>query len=250
MEVHHHSHAHGNKSWKAYFWEFLMLFLAVFCGFLAENQREHLVEHQREKQYIFSMIEDLETDTSNFSELIYGFEKKETLFDSVILGFNENTGNYNHEWAQKFLRSVRGGFPDFYPTDRTIQQLKNSGGLRLIRNEKAANGIIQYDAKAKDAKTEETTLSILQDRYIEEVMKVWSYNKMLAGAGVTSWDKNKNMEVKNNFWLTNDPIAFEHLFNRLSEFNEAIIRQTNDYKKMKNSAITLINLLKEEYHIK
>jgi hypothetical protein len=34
MEVHHHTHAsHGKKNWKSYFWEFLMLFLAVFCGF-------------------------------------------------------------------------------------------------------------------------------------------------------------------------------------------------------------------------
>jgi hypothetical protein len=47
MEVHHHSqipapetHAQGSK-WTHYFWEFLMLFLAVFCGFLAENIREH-----------------------------------------------------------------------------------------------------------------------------------------------------------------------------------------------------------------
>ena len=49
MEVHAHSHSHGKKNWKNYFWEFLMLFLAVFCGFLAENQREHYVEYQREK---------------------------------------------------------------------------------------------------------------------------------------------------------------------------------------------------------
>ena len=47
MEVHSHSHM-PRKKWTHYFWEFLMLFLAVFCGFLAENQREHFVEHQRE----------------------------------------------------------------------------------------------------------------------------------------------------------------------------------------------------------
>ena len=38
MEVHHHAHHEGKKNWKSYFWEFLMLFLAVFCGFLAEYQ--------------------------------------------------------------------------------------------------------------------------------------------------------------------------------------------------------------------
>ena len=31
MEVHHHAHHEGKKNWKSYFWEFLMLFLAVFC---------------------------------------------------------------------------------------------------------------------------------------------------------------------------------------------------------------------------
>ncbi len=40
MEVHAHTHT-ARKKWTHYFWEFLMLFLAVFCGFLAENQREH-----------------------------------------------------------------------------------------------------------------------------------------------------------------------------------------------------------------
>ena len=44
MEVHHHTHLASGKThtarkkWTHYFWEFLMLFLAVFCGFLAELQ--------------------------------------------------------------------------------------------------------------------------------------------------------------------------------------------------------------------
>src|SRR4051794_40225179 len=65
MEIHHHSHdGHGEKkSWKTYFWEFLMLFLAVFCGFLAEQQRERLVERHREKQYMESLTRDLILDT-------------------------------------------------------------------------------------------------------------------------------------------------------------------------------------------
>ena len=66
MEVHHHAHT-ARKKWTHYFWEFLMLFLAVFCGFLAENQREHFVEHQREKKYAASLLEDLKKDTADLS---------------------------------------------------------------------------------------------------------------------------------------------------------------------------------------
>ena len=40
-----------------------MLFLAVFCGFLAENEREHYVEHQREKQYANELYDEFFADS-------------------------------------------------------------------------------------------------------------------------------------------------------------------------------------------
>ena len=43
MEVHHHGHVHEKKKWKEYLFQFLMLFLAVFCGFLAEYQLEQVL---------------------------------------------------------------------------------------------------------------------------------------------------------------------------------------------------------------
>jgi len=63
MEVHAHSHSQGKK-WTHYFWEFFMMFLAVFCGFLAENQREHIVEGSRAKEYAALLLEDLKNDSS------------------------------------------------------------------------------------------------------------------------------------------------------------------------------------------
>ena len=44
-----------------------MLFLAVFCGFLAEYQLEHKIEKDREKQFIRSFVEDLKTDTATIN---------------------------------------------------------------------------------------------------------------------------------------------------------------------------------------
>src|SRR5258708_5726966 len=67
MEVHHHAHAHGKKNWKDYFWEFLMLFLAVFCGFLAEYYLEHRIEKERGRQFIESFYQDLKTDTARIN---------------------------------------------------------------------------------------------------------------------------------------------------------------------------------------
>ena len=63
MEVHAHSHT-ARKKWTHYFWEFLMLFLAVFCGFLAEYQLEHKIERDRVNRICHSCYEDLKRDIS------------------------------------------------------------------------------------------------------------------------------------------------------------------------------------------
>ena len=67
MEVHAHTHT-ARKKWTHYFWEFLMLFLAVFCGFLAEYQLEHKIERDRELQFMQTMAEDLKSDTAHSKE--------------------------------------------------------------------------------------------------------------------------------------------------------------------------------------
>src|SRR6188474_856123 len=69
MEVHSHTHS-ARKNWTHYFWEFLMLFLAVFCGFLAEYQLEHKIEKEKGKQYIQSVYEDLKEDTASLANNI------------------------------------------------------------------------------------------------------------------------------------------------------------------------------------
>src|SRR5215216_2649885 len=66
MEAHHHTHTE-RKRWQHYFFEFFMLFLAVFAGFLAENWREHYIEHTRAKVFAGSLYNDLKMDTAQLN---------------------------------------------------------------------------------------------------------------------------------------------------------------------------------------
>ena len=144
MEVHHHTHAHAKKNWEAHLWEFLMLFLAVTAGFLVENLREHYIELKREEIFIKSFVEDLRQDTANISANIQIRSSKILIMDSLIKLLNSPDPNANGQsayyWGRRVTRSTL-----FQSNDRTIKQLKNSGGLRLIRNQKASNTIMEYD---------------------------------------------------------------------------------------------------------
>jgi hypothetical protein len=61
MEVHQHTHT-PRKNGHIISGNFSCCFLAVFCGILAENFREHIIDHGRELQYMKSMLADLDED--------------------------------------------------------------------------------------------------------------------------------------------------------------------------------------------
>ncbi|MCH6235724.1 hypothetical protein [Cognataquiflexum rubidum] len=148
------------KNWTSYIKEFLMLFLAVFCGFLAENYRDSLSEQQKEKQFIRSYIEDLKVDTAAIqANLVYQKSRRGQL-DSLIYLFREQKieGNENelYYYGRMLIRTRR-----FQNSDRTISQLKSSGSMRLIRSESAADSIISYQ------KLVETILTNIEDERVE-----------------------------------------------------------------------------------
>src|SRR4051812_23073925 len=60
METHaHHLHKAPGHGWKHYLFEFLMLFLAVFAGFLAENYREQRVEMERARELAKNLYKEI-----------------------------------------------------------------------------------------------------------------------------------------------------------------------------------------------
>ena len=135
MEVHSHSHTPRRK-WTHYFWEFLMLFLAVFAGFLAENQREHYIEHKRAEVLANNLYKELYTDSIYMSDKIKNRLVKE-----------RECGNFINHASDSSLNPLSDGFlPALYwtfiqtnqiyfePNDGVLSQLRNSGELRYFKN--------------------------------------------------------------------------------------------------------------------
>ena len=144
MEVHGHTHT-PRKKWTHYFWEFFMLFLAVTLGFFVENQREHYIEHQREKKYIQSFYEDLSRDERDL-QLNINFLRAQTLqadtLQKLMADININQpANKIYMYLRGITRSSAGVV---YPNDRTIVQLRNAGGMRLIKNKYVSDSMVGY----------------------------------------------------------------------------------------------------------
>ncbi len=251
MEVHAHSHTaadpdshRGRKKWTHYFWEFLMLFLAVFCGFLAEYQLEHKIEKDKGKEYISSMIEDLQTDTANLVTVINRFDWFEMRVDTVLSYLPAITVGYN----DTLWRNLVMGFPDFIKSDRTMQQLTNSGGMRLIKNKKAADGIINYDLGYKDLLLDIEALSRITERYFMCMSEIIDFASLEADRKTMTG--NEMQASGKNYLLSLDKLRLGKLYNEI-HFLKMIAKPVRQQEEiLKTKAIDLIRLLKKEYHLK
>ncbi|HEY8660906.1 MAG TPA: hypothetical protein VIL78_17880 [Hanamia sp.] len=245
MEVHHHAHHYEIKNWKIYLWEFIMLFLAVFSGFLAENQREYMVERKREKQYIRTLIKDIQTDLSNSGNRVAEYSETINRIDTILSNFDAFTKDFSSAGGRNFLY-ILYNHDDFIYTDRTMQQLKYAGGLRLIKPS-ASDSIIAYDS---DVKSLFNQVDYNTEIYVQLIDLA---NKMISYRNAVKDNHTKFLyqlaAPKADIWIKHDPALFQQLYNQLY-----IYSITNNYsvirlKRLQKRGNGLINFLKNEYHL-
>lgn len=252
MEVHRHAHNHGTqggKKWTHYLWEFFMLFLAVFCGFLAEWQLERTIEHQREKQFIRSLAEDLKKDTLQV-RLYRSFNQNLLKYCDSVQHCIRTTdifknSNKLYDYSKELARFWR-----YYPTDRTIQQLKNAGNMRLIRKWDISNAITDYYSQTKfltelDQQLNEQTIKYRG--YLIEFMDLTSYDKLNpAGSFMDSDIKTSG----NPGFIINDIKEAKMLYNQAFTLKIFLGAVESSSETLLAEGGKLLALLQKEYHLR
>ncbi len=252
MEVHHHAHHdHGSKTWKSYFWEFFMLFLAVFCGFLAELQLEHYIEHQREKKYVFRIYNDLKKDTAfykkhaNYQMGIYH------LLDSAVSFLNKGTYKKSPDlFYDILLRARTTRYLEYYNT--AFDQMKTSGNLRLIRKENILDSLLEYYYGI------EKRALVADNRYLEAVTET---NKALN----RFWDAGNFYQTDSSIQFKSPLVLFKttdakfpdvpfvymlELKNILFQRKLQLVSLRNFTLRLDIEATSLLKLIEEEYNLK
>ena len=245
MEVHHHSHSAPQK-WKHYLWEFFMLFLAVFCGFLAENQREHFVEHNREKQFMESLVEDLETDTVELRRAMIKADSVASYVDSAVMILRDFKPQSRVSLRLSDLVGLAGQRQLLIYTDRTATQLKNAGGMRLIRNKKVSNLIVKYWKEIEESNISLDRYMVYRNASREISFKLWLIPEVYRPGALANAEPVKELEI-----IDHDIKKWRELTNLLSMggFISRIAHIRNLNRQL-NTANELITLIRKEYHLK
>lgn len=246
MEVHHHAHT-ARKKWTHYFWEFLMLFLAVFCGFFAEYQLEHKIERDREKQFIKSLIIDLGDDISSLENLMFSESKGIEQLDTLIFLLNDPALARRNGDQIYFVARMGPRYIPFANNTRTFEQLKNSGGFRLIRKVNASNSIMAYYNQF-------TLLNLLQANYNKE----FDNYKLIAGkifdpVTMRNQEDDNAIIIRSNYnpsLRSYDPERLKELGYHTLLMNGSRRSKQAMLRNLKQNAEELIIYLKKQYRLK
>ena len=264
MEVHAHSHTApasggtGRKKWTHYFWEFLMLFLALTLGFFVENQREHYIENGRAKEHAKNLYKEIYADSIVLQQkiAIRNIKEEQTTFfisyvkDSSLTNLSPR---FYPAFTWSFLQSAQLLFE---PNDGILNQLRNSGELRYFKSSELQSKIGQLSVQVANIRNRnDKEYSFIEMNLRPFTLRHYDFNWYQA---LTQNGKFTLVEAlsQNNSVPYSGKIVNSDKFSRQEAENMAyyyllMLRGTRQTQYMPYATINhqLLQILRKEYHI-
>jgi len=250
METHaHHVHEARGKKWTHYLFEFFMLFLAVFAGFLAENFREHIVERQRAHQFLQAMLLDVKTNTVNLDSLIRQ--------DQVIIGNHDSLLNWlliDSSTIDRAAFSRKMGavwIRNFLVRKETYEQMKSSGSLRYVGNIEFFKKMMDYERITNFAeyRNREFERKYYTELFIPALYKAYDITCQINLDTSYHSDPAKMEKVSHHHdvLIGNDAAVFRHdMGAALTLRLERLRRSLDAYKDAKDACVEMEGLIKKQ----
>ncbi len=266
MEVHAHTHPSSSsgphKKWTHYLWEFLMLFLAVFCGFLAEYQLEHKIEKDRANELAKSFYQELKNDSVSIAEKYQNRIKLENSLQYLMKHFKDSSNtNLSKTFVVNFHRGILFRYPTlFEPRTVVLEQLKNSGSLRYFKNEELQKLIGDISVAIYNVNDRQALESNFRQSYLTPIL-IKHYDSDFELATRQAGGNNLieflaeyeiNEEIKIPFRLNNlETFDAKEINNILSLFDFNIRgSRTIQFQKYIDKNAELLKILRKIYHLK
>jgi hypothetical protein len=242
MEVHHHAGGHhGPKKFKDYFLEFLMIFLAVTMGFLAENFREFITDRNHVEELAGQLKEDLTNDTTNVQKLI-DFEtaqvkRADSLYAMLILPADK----IDYRQMQDMIVSCdRMDF--FYPSTGAISTIKRELHLKEFVKTKIAVHIDNYEKVVTVLQNFENREAEYLGKYLETFMSSHFTPENAAVAVLRRPVLNGNLR---NLHAV-DLVQLSVDISLIKAYDLVLI---NQYRRIKTEATAFMGHIKETYRL-
>ena len=241
MEVHHHPKVE-KKSFKEYFLEFLMIFLAVTMGFFAENIREYFSNNERVTQLSEQLVQELKKDTSTLNATIAYQTELQKNADSVIKMLRKPPGEID---SKKLERLIEKCFrvTTFTSSSGALTSIKNQLNLKQFSGSEISNYITDYEGQQNQVKTAEA----IQVQQVKEIVEKFMQQHFTADDLYALRIDHSDISGKLRKISPDDLEDFRAAMVSIEDFNTLLV---GSYNETKESALKLMQYVRKEYNIK
>jgi hypothetical protein len=252
MEVHHHPNVE-KKNFKEYFLEFVMIFLAVTLGFIAENIREDITEHHRAKTFAASMIQDIKADTMQLAAYHKYYANAANNIDTFMQLLTVKDPRDIPSGKLYWYGLWGGARNNFIANDATFQQMKSSGSLSFFKPALATE-VAKYDRFCRLLQaTDEMNFDIYTEvRKARSMIFEFKYNEM--ANQVTQRNRTAFSQAGIDSFIATNPPLLSYDKTLLNEYVELVrSRFIRGYNvaisdSLLKQANIVLNELNEEYY--
>ena len=249
-----------SKNWKKYIVEFILLFVAVFLGFVAENTRENYAEKQQAIELAKSFYEELKNDSIAVAKTVEGRLKKERAIEYMVAFFKDSSlHSTSKALSINFVWAITARTPIiFTPRTVVLEQIKSSGSLRYFKNKELQKLIGDLSVDIDYIKARQEYENSIFSNYMEPIMiRHMDYDfqfKLWQGNGI--FDRLAEYESSDEyipFHLSQiDKIDREAISNALGYYHTNGLKSTRliPFKKYIEVNAATLSALRKEYQLK
>lgn len=227
------------KSISGYFFEFIMLFLAITLGFLVENQRDNLNERDQERKLMKTLAEDLVTDIKRIDLILQLRSERIRWNDSLILLLNSPKPTMYSRSIYQFALSASSKGTLFYKSN-SMQFLTNEGFYK-ISSPLTSTETREYNLRIEDLLNAQEGAVRISTQLNPLVYR------LLSAKSLIGYDKGDNTT---EFTLNLSDSGFiNELCNTVRHVNGNIKAQIKFEERLKDQANRLLQTISKEYDI-
>ncbi len=224
--------------------EIFLVVIGILIALQINNWNEQQNERKIEKQYMQNMLEDLRDDLVIYRNFQKRNDEIYNLVDSIVSGLKAGNRKEHVSELSYRTRMVTIKWMIIHPVERTYEQMKSSGHLRLVEHKRVADGISNYYNSLKEFDGYNEAGMLWAADYVETLGKIFDAEILLK-----ILRERKMQEAKPSDMLTEDPIVLNQLMNSLQYFNGALNLGEAVSVEKQETAQNLIALLQKTYSL-
>jgi hypothetical protein len=204
-----------------------------------------MIEHRREKQFMRSLINDLQLDINWLDTVTNSARARISNIDSAVIAITRQQTN---EIPVAIYQQLRKGTIQivFFSNDGTMTQLKYSGGMRLIRQRDVVDSIEVYARQMRRMEMRREITHQIAKGYTDIL------NKAFAGEDIVHFTYDSTYILSSPGLQTIELVSSykNELINQCIAVRQRTVNDTTVNLSVRTSAARLIDFINKKYAVK